>query len=110
MFIFLGAPYVERLRHNVSIRNALTAVGASVVGVVLNLAIWFALHTAFDVVDEISVGPITVPVPDPSTVNFSAIVIALIAATLVFRFKVATLRVLGICALLGAAIALLGFS
>ena len=110
MFIFLGAPYVERLRHNVSIRNALTAVGASVVGVVLNLAIWFALHTAFDVVDEISVGPITVPVPDPSTVNFSAIVIALIAATLVFRFKVATLRVLGICAMLGAAIALLGFS
>jgi chromate transporter len=110
MFIFLGAPYVERLRHNVSISHALTAVGASVVGVVLNLAIWFALHTAFDVVDEISVGPITVPVPDPSTVNFSAIVIALIAATLVFRFKVATLRVLGICAMLGAAIALLGFS
>jgi len=108
MFIFLGAPYVERLRHNVSIRNALTAVGASVVGVVLNLAIWFALHTAFDVVDEISVGPITVPVPDPSTVNFSAIVIALIAATLVFRFKVATLRVLGICAALGAAGALIG--
>lgn len=110
MFIFLGAPYVEKLRHNQSISNALTAVGASVAGVVLNLAVWFALHTAFDTVGERSFGPITIPVPDLSTVNLSAIVIALVAAVLVFRLRIGALKVLAICASLGAAVALLGLS
>ena len=110
MFIFLGAPYVERLRHNHSISHALTAVGAAVAGVVLNLAVWFALHTAFDTVNERSFGPITVPVPDIPTVNLSAIVIAVIAAVFVFRLKISTVKVLGICAVLGAAVALLGLS
>jgi chromate transporter len=110
MFIFLGAPYVEKLRHNQSISNALTAVGASVAGVVLNLAVWFALHTAFDTVGERSFGPITIPVPDLSTVNLSAIVIALVAAVLVFRLRIGTLKVLAICAALGAVVALLGLA
>lgn len=109
MFIFFGAPYVERLRHNMSISNALTSVGAAVAGVVLNLAVWFALHTAFDTVNERSFGPITIPVPDISTVNLSAIVIALIAAVLVFRLRIGILKVLGICAVLGAIGAVIGF-
>lgn len=107
MFIFLGAPYVERLRHNSSISHALTAVGASVAGVVLNLALWFALHTAFGTVAEGSFGPLRFPVPMLSTVNGSAIVIAMVAAALVFWLRISTLRVLGICALLGAGIALI---
>jgi len=110
MFIFLGAPYVERLRHNTSIGNALTAVGASVAGVVLNLAVWFALHTAFGTVNERSIGPITIPVPNVSTVNLSAIAIALIAAALVFRLRIGTLKVLAICAVLGAVVALVGLA
>jgi chromate transporter len=110
MFIFLGAPYVEKLRHNQSIVNALTAVGASVAGVVLNLAVWFALHTAFDTVTERMFGPISIAVPDLSTVNLSAIVIALIAAVFIFRLRIGILKVLGVCAVLGAAAALLGFS
>jgi chromate transporter len=110
MFIFLGAPYVEKLRHNQSIVNALTAVGASVAGVVLNLAVWFALHTAFDTVTERSFGPISIAVPELSTVNLSAIMIALIAAVFIFRLRIGILKVLGICAVLGAAVALLGFS
>ena len=110
MFIFLGAPYVEKLRHNQSIVNALTAVGASVAGVVLNLAVWFALHTAFDTVTEKTFGPISIAVPDLSTVNLSAIVIALIAAVFIFRLRIGILKVLGVCAVLGAAAALLGFS
>jgi chromate transporter len=110
MFIFLGAPFVEKLRHNQSIVNALTAVGASVAGVVLNLAVWFALHTAFDTVTEKSFGPIRIGVPDLSTVNLSAIVIALIAAVLIFRLRIGIVKVLGICAALGAIGAVLGLT
>ena len=109
MFIFLGAPYVERLRHNLPISNALTAVGAAVAGVVLDLAVWFALHTTFDTVNDTSLGPITIPVPDISSANFSAIVIALIAAVLVFRSRIGTWKVLAVCALLGVMAAGTGF-
>ena len=109
MFIFLGAPYVERLRHNLPISNALTAVGAAVAGVVLDLAVWFALHTTFDTVNDTSLGPITIPVPDISSANFSAIVIALIAAVLVFRSRIGTVKVLAVCALLGVMAAGTGF-
>jgi chromate transporter len=101
MFIFLGAPYVERLRHNLPISNALTAVGAAVAGVVLDLAVWFALHTAFDTVNERSLGPISISVPEISSVNPAAVTIAIIAAVLVFRVRIGTLKALAACALLG---------
>lgn len=101
MFIFLGAPFVERLRHSRPISNALTAVGAAVAGVVLDLAVWIALHTAFDTVNETTLGPISMPVPEISSINVSAVAIALIAAVLVFRVRLGTLKVLAVCALLG---------
>jgi chromate transporter len=47
LWIFLGAPYVERLRGNRALSAALTAITAAVVGVILNLAIWFAIHAMF---------------------------------------------------------------
>lgn len=110
MFIFLGAPYVERLRHSRAIGHALAAVGAAVAGVVLNLALWFALHTAFSVVGERGLGPFTIPWPEVSSVNVSMIVIGLIAAVLVFRVRAGTLKVLGICAVLGSLAAIAGVS
>lgn len=108
MFIFLGAPFVERLRHSRPISNALTAVGAAVAGVVLDLAVWFALHTAFDTVNETTLGPISMPVPEISSINVSAVAIALIAAVLVFRVRLGTLKVLAVCALLGLIVAGIG--
>ena len=58
LFIFAGAPYVERLRDNDLSQHALTAVGAAVAGVVLNLAVWFAIHTAFATVNDRTYGPL----------------------------------------------------
>lgn len=110
MFIFLGAPYMERLRHNTSLAHALTAVGASVAGVVLNLALWFALHTAFETVGERSFGPMTLPVPTLDSVNWVAVVIGGVAAVLVFRLRQGTLKVLGLCAALGSLAAVIGLS
>jgi chromate transporter len=110
MFIFLGAPYVERLRHNATISHALTVVGAAVAGVVLDLAVWFALHTAFSDVPERTYGPFTVAVPDISTINVASVGISIVAAVLVFRLRLGTLKVLAVCAGLGAVVALIGWS
>jgi chromate transporter len=110
LFIFLGAPYVERLRHNQSISHALTAVGAAVAGVVLNLALWFALHTAFDTVTDTAVGPLTLPLPEPGSINLASVAISLLAAVLVFRFSIGTLRVLAACAGVGALVTLAGWT
>lgn len=109
LFIFLGAPYVERLRHNQAISHALTAVAAAVAGVVLNLALWFALQTAFDTVTDTSIGPVTLPVPQVDSVNVASVVISLLAALLVFRLRIGTLKVLGACAGVGVLVALAGW-
>jgi len=108
LFIFLGAPYVERLRDNTAIRHGLTAVAAAVAGVVLNLAVFFALHTAFGSVDTHQYGPIQLPAPVWSTVKPASIAISMGAAVLVFRLRVGTLRVLAVCAVVGAVLSVFG--
>jgi chromate transporter len=110
LFIFLGAPFVERLRDNKALSNALTAVGAAVAGVVLNLAVWFALHTMFATVNDETVGPLHLSVPQWSSIQYASIAISLVAALLVFRFKLGTLKVLAVSAILGTAVALLGWT
>jgi chromate transporter len=110
LFIFAGAPHVERLRGNRAIAHALNAVGAAVAGVVLNLAVWFAIHTAFADVDDRTYGVLHVPVPVWSSLKVASLVISVVAAVAVFRFKFGTLQVLGGCAVLGALAALLGWS
>jgi len=108
LFIFLGAPYVERLRDNTAIRHGLTAVAAAVAGVVLNLAVFFALHTAFGSVGTHQYGPIQLPAPVWSTVKPASIAISMGAAVLVFRLRVGTLRVLAVCAVVGAVLSVFG--
>jgi chromate transporter len=110
LFIFLGAPYVERLRDNQTIKHALTAVTAAIAGVVLNLAVWFALHTAFGTVSDHDYGPIRLPVPDWSTVKPVSIAISGIAALLVLRYKAGTLRVLAFSAAIGSVLAVAGLT
>lgn len=106
LLIFLGAPYVERLRHNTNLSHALIAVGAAVAGVVLNLGLWFALHTAFTTVNEATIGPLTLPIPAPGSINPASVGISILAGVMVFRFKMGTLRVLAACAGVGVLLAL----
>jgi chromate transporter len=108
LFIFLGAPFAERLRGNMSIAHALSAIGAAVAGVVLDLALWFALNTLFASVDEVSWGPVTLGIPDSGSLQWSAVAIGVVAAILIFRLRMSTLRVLGVCALLGLVAAVAG--
>jgi chromate transporter len=107
LWIFAGAPFVERLRGNRALSSALTAITAAVVGVILNLAVWFAIHTLFTrtrTVDFIGGG---FDVPVVTSLNVASLVLALGAAIAVFRFKIGMISVLLACALLGAAYVLI---
>ena len=103
LWIFAGAPFVERLRGNPALSAALTAITAAVVGVILNLAIWFAIHTLFRQVQRL--GWIDMPVL--SSVNIPAVLLSAGAMIAVFRFRIGVLPVLGVCAGIGAAYILL---
>jgi chromate transporter len=109
LWIFLGAPYVEALRTNRALSGALAAISASVVGVVLNLAVWFALHTIFGQVDEVNFGALRLHTPVPATLDLAALALSVAALILIFRFKVGMIPVLGGCAAAGIAVkALMG--
>jgi chromate transporter len=105
IFIFLGAPYIERLRGNRAVSAALSGVTAAVVGVIANLAVYFAVHTLFTATHDVAWGPFQAVVPDLATIRIVPMVITAVAAVLVFWLKLPMLRVLGICAVLGLATA-----
>ncbi|MGH3326337.1 MAG: chromate efflux transporter [Streptomycetales bacterium] len=106
VFIFLGAPYVERLRGNHAISAALTGITAAVVGVIANLALYFALHTLFSTTHAARWGPFQLTVPDPASLQPLAVVITGAALVMIFGLRWSILRTLGACALLGLAAAL----
>ncbi len=101
LWIFLGAPYIEALRSNRALSAALATITAAVVGVILNLAVWFALHVLFGEVREIHALGATLDVPVPASVNLAALVLAIVALLAVFRFRIGMLWVLAGCSLLG---------
>ena len=107
MFILVGAPWVERLTSNQRLAAALGGVSAAVVGVVLNLGIWFAIHTFFTRVDSRSFGPMTMPVPDPATFSPVVAAIAMAAGIALFRFRIGMLWVLAGGAALGVVVRML---
>jgi chromate transporter len=108
LFIFLGAPYVERLRGNHSLSAALTGITAAVVGVIANLALYFAVHTLFATSHSLHWGPVRLEVPDPGTLRPVALVITVAALVLIFRLRWSVPRTLLVCAGLGLAAALVG--
>ena len=101
MFILVGAPWVERLTSNRRLASALAGVTAAVVGVVLNLAVWFAIHTLYTRVNDRSFGPVTVPVPDAARFEPVVAVIAVLATIALFRLRIGMLWVLAGGATLG---------
>lgn len=108
LWIFLGAPFIERLRDNKAISSALTAISAAVTGVILNLAIWFAIHVLFARVGEIAAGPITLAWPQWTTLSPAALALALISAAMLLRFKAGIFVTLAVCGALGWAVKWLG--
>jgi chromate transporter len=103
LFVFLGAPYVERLRHNQHLTAALTGITAAVVGVIASLALFFVAHTLFDTARMVIWGPVHLQVPLLSWWDPVAFGLTGIALALVFRPGWGPLRSLGVCAVLGLA-------
>jgi chromate transporter len=98
LWIFVGAPYVERLGTNPKLTGALSAVTAAVVGVILNLTLWFALHVFFAKVEPVWQGPLRLWQPDAATLDAKAVVLSCLAAVLLLRLKLGMAATLAISA------------
>jgi chromate transporter len=107
LLIFAGAPFVEQLRANHRLSGALAAVTAAVVGVILNLTVWFALHVLFAEVREMRAGPLRWYAFDPLAIDPQILGLTLIAAILAFALHRGLLQLVGIMAALGIAVRLL---
>ena len=102
LWIFLGAPYIEALRGRRALEAALSAITAAVVGVILNLAIWFALHVLFAEVEEVTVAQVLrLYVPEWSGLDPFAALLAAGAMLAMIRFKLGMIPTLLACALAG---------
>lgn len=108
LFIFLGAPYVERLRSNRALSAALTGITAAVVGVIASLAVFFASHTLFARTRGITWGPLDLDLPVLATLRPLAVGIAAVAVVMVFVLRWSVLRTLAACAVLGLGAAVAG--
>jgi len=101
LWIFLGAPFIERLRGNRALTGALSAITAAIVGVILNLAVWFAVHTVFHQVRPFRRGPLHFDLPVPASLDIWALAVAVIAIVAMLRFKAGVLPTLASCAAIG---------
>ncbi len=106
-WVFLGAPYIERLRGNKRLNSALSAITAAVVGVVLNLAVWFSLHTLFGKVTTMKFIGLRLQIPELATADIAACAIAILACLLTFYWKKGMVVTLGVSAAVGAALFLI---
>ncbi|HEY0622681.1 chromate efflux transporter [Sphingomonas sp.] len=106
LWIFLGAPFIERMRGNAALAGALAAITAAVVGVVLNLALWFAIHAVFRRVVPVEAGPVRFDAPVLSSIDPWTAALTLAAIVAVFRLKLGTFTVLAAAAAAGVALRL----
>ena len=104
LFILLGAPYVERLRHHRWLAAALTGITAAVVGVIASLAVYFALHTLFGTTRSVDRGPLHLEVPVLGSLQVAALALTVLGCLLLFVARWSALRTLGVCALAGCAL------
>jgi chromate transporter len=108
LWIFLGTPYIEKLRGDKALTGALSAITAAVVGVILNLAIWFAIHTIFHQTIPVRGLGFAFDLPVAATVDVWALLLSLGAVLAIFRFKAGLLQTLGACAATGVLLLLVG--
>ncbi|WP_165982729.1 chromate efflux transporter [Dankookia rubra] len=108
LWIFLGAPFIEVLRGNKALSGALTAITAAVVGVILNLAVWFALHTWFHEAHRIRAAGLSFDAPVLSSLDPWALALSAAAMLAIFRFKVGMIPTLLACSAVGIVLHLLG--
>ncbi|TQV77884.1 chromate efflux transporter [Denitrobaculum tricleocarpae] len=100
-FVFLGAPAIERLQEKRALAGALAAITAAVVGVIANLALWFGLRVVFSEMQAVGWGAVSLDLPVLQSIHPAAVIIVLLAAVALFRFKLGVLKTLSLCSLAG---------
>jgi chromate transporter len=108
LFIFLGAPFIEVLRGNQALHGALSAITAAVVGVVLNLAVWFAIHTVFRETWPVHGFGLSFDAPVLASVDPWALLLSAAAVVAMFRFKAGMIPTLAACSAAGIVLYLVG--
>ena len=101
LWIFLGAPYIEKLRNNMNLSAALSGITAAVVGVILNLAVWFGMHVVFKEVGTLEIGAFVLPLPVLASTDFGALGLSLFAIWLAFGKNLGLFATLGLTAAAG---------
>jgi chromate transporter len=108
LWIFAGAPYIEWITHQPRLKGALHAITAAVVGVILNLAVWFALHVFFADVALVHAGPLKLWTPTLASLDWRVVALSAIAAYLIFRRRWDIPAVLGVTSALALLIRMSG--
>lgn len=108
LFIFLGAPYAERLRRERRLAGALAAISAAAVGIIAHLALWFALQAVFGPLSRVQAGPIHMAWPDWASLDATALALSALALLLTLRFRLGVGPLIFTFALTGLIRALLG--
>ena len=101
LWIFAGAPYIEWISAQPRLSGALTAITAAVVGVILNLSIWFGLHVVFGTVTQETVGPLTLWRPELASVDWIVVALSVLCAVLLLKLHWSIVRVLSISSVTG---------
>ena len=101
LWIFLAAPYLDQLAARPRLSAALHGITAAVVGVILNLSVWFGLNVLFADVPNRSWGPLTMPWPNPTSLDLTAVILTMIAGLLIFKLKFGMATTLAVAAAIG---------
>jgi chromate transporter len=101
LWIFVGAPYVEALLGRRWLHAALSCITAAIVGVILNLSVWFAIHVLFAVVEDRTVGPLHLSIPDLASLDLAALLISVASMLAILRFHVGVGPTLAVAAVIG---------
>jgi len=107
LWIFIGAPFMERLRQSALLSGALAGITAAVVGVIANLALWFSIHTLFATVTAVEFAGGTTMLPDPVSVRPLPVAIAVVALVMLFRYHASVVAVLAFAGAVGVVSAFL---
>ena len=101
LWIFAGAPYIEQLTAQPRLKGALEAITAAVVGVILNLSIWFGLHVLFAELPSVQIGPVKLLTPVWHTLDWRVLLIGIVSAVMLLGRHQSLMRTLGVAALMG---------
>ncbi|MDE0714247.1 MAG: chromate transporter, partial [Gammaproteobacteria bacterium] len=101
LWIFAGAPFIDRLTAQPRLKGALESITAAVVGVILNLSIWFGLHVLFTDLPSRQIGPVRLLIPDWYSLDWRVLAVGIVSAVMLLWRRQSLMRTLGVAALLG---------